>query len=251
MKNGSLFCCIVAILLLVFVMPVNASDTARQFLKGVERYHQKDYTGAAAIFTQLAKSGVANGKLFYNLGNAWFKAGDVGRAILWYERAQKYIPRDPDLAFNLNYARSFVTDEGGVIESPVYRVLFFWNHMFSRGAIVWAAVACNGVFWLLYIVQRFRRYRWLRITAAVCVLFMIVLLPTAIYNYYTDAYKKMGIVLPPETAVRSGLSEQATVLFTLHAGTRVRIQGEKAQYYRIRFSDDKIGWVSKQYVGQI
>ena len=68
---------------------------------GTAAYRQGDWPGAIRAFDQLAGSGVENGRLFYNLGNAHLKNDDLGRALLWYERALQLIPDDPDLKFQL------------------------------------------------------------------------------------------------------------------------------------------------------
>ena len=86
----------------------NALGTGRTrlFLDGINDYNTGKYKDAVKKLSHIAEKGVVNGKLYYNLGNAYLKSGDVGRAILWYERALKLMPHDPDLRFNINYARS-------------------------------------------------------------------------------------------------------------------------------------------------
>ena len=70
-------------------------DRARQLFRASEQR-----------FSSIAAAGVVNGRLEYNIGNCHLQAGDVGRAILHYSRAQRLIPRDPLLADNLAVARS-------------------------------------------------------------------------------------------------------------------------------------------------
>src|SRR5262249_18396747 len=70
-----------------------------------------------------------SGNLYFNVGNAWFKAGDVGRAILDWERARRLVPGDPDLLANLGWARSVA---GTGEEPPVLgRLAFPFAERFS------------------------------------------------------------------------------------------------------------------------
>ncbi len=55
--------------------------------------------------------------LFYNLGNAYYKQGDHGRAILNYRRAQQLAPRDPDIEANLALARAQAVDQFEAVEA--------------------------------------------------------------------------------------------------------------------------------------
>ena len=71
-------------------------------------YEAGQYAQAAQAYQQLVNQGYGDGALFYNLGNAHFKQGDYGRAILNYRRAQQLAPRDPDIETNLALARAQV-----------------------------------------------------------------------------------------------------------------------------------------------
>ena len=71
---------------------------------------------------------------------------------------------------------------------------------------------------------------------------------TAFFNLYEARYIKHAIIIPEKVAVRSGLTGESTELFVLHAGTKVKIQKENKDFYRIYFSDGKIGWIRKSQV---
>jgi len=89
MKSESIIAqvCLAMLLLLGVFSPVRASDQARPFLSGLEVYKAGDYAQAIDRFGTIARSGVVNAQLYYNLGNAYLKNNELGPAILWYERA--------------------------------------------------------------------------------------------------------------------------------------------------------------------
>jgi SH3-like domain-containing protein len=74
---------------------------------------------------------------------------------------------------------------------------------------------------------------------------------TAVYNDYEADFIKEAVILPAKVSIRSGLTNDATELFVLHAGTKVKIDKEKDDYIRISFSEGKIGWIKKSDAGVI
>lgn len=89
-------------------------------------------------------------------------------------------------------------------------------------------------------------------TLAAAMLFLTsVAVLTAGCNAYEAAFVREGVILAGEAPVRSGLTEQATELFRLHAGARVRIEREREGYCRVRYSRDKFGWIPRDAVGRI
>jgi tetratricopeptide (TPR) repeat protein len=221
---------------------------AHLFVEGLKAYQKGDFETAIARFKTLAEDGQANGKLYYNLGNAYLKTDRLGPAIWWYEKAQQFIPGDPDLKFNLKYARSLMKDQPEA-ENPVARVLFFWRYHLRTDQIQWLALGFNFAFWLTLMVRRLmgrRPYRsWLLVLALPALLFSA----TAAYNAYAGHFQKQAIVLPQQLSVRAGRTPGATELFILHAGTKVRVQARREDYLRIAFGRDKIGWVPASDLG--
>jgi tetratricopeptide (TPR) repeat protein len=225
-------------------------DHARPFIDALEAYKNDDYETAITRFSDIARSGVKNGKLYYNLANAYLKNDELGPAILWYERALTLLPNDPDLIFNYRFARSLTKDapEEG---SPLVRILFFWKYQLGSRTIAMAAIGFSLVLWGALIAWQFTRRRGIRRIAIVVSIPTLIFVLTAGYNYYENAHRRQAIVLPPQTAVRSGLQEESTELFKLHAGAKVTVLKPLKGYYQIRFSKDKIGWVPKEVIGII
>jgi tetratricopeptide (TPR) repeat protein len=235
----------------LYVTPCWADPSARSFLAALESYKKGDYTTAIAGFNALAETGIQNGKLFYDLGNAYLKNHDLGRAIVWYEKALKLLPNDPDLKFNYQYARSLAKDAPEETASPLVRIFFFWDFQLSHRTVTLLGIALNLLVWLSAMAWRLTRRRGLRRLALIAALPALVFMLTAFQNYYAAAYSRSAIVLPVEVAVRSGLQKTSTELFKLHAGAKVQVVKSLNSHYQIRFSKEKIGWVSREDVGLI
>lgn len=224
------------------------TEQTRSYLKAIEQYRQRNYAQAAASFLAIAGNGVQNGKLFYNLGNAYLREGRLGHAILWYERALLLIPDDPDLKFNHDYAVSLTKDRIETNSPSLWRILFFWNYLLSPEVIRWLAIILNLAFWSLLLMRTLLKKKPLKAPIFVLLLILLGLTATAATNYYYRSTNTAAIILADEAPVRSGLSDQATELFVLHAGTKVKVEREMNGFYRIHFTEGKIGWLPKASV---
>ncbi|HSV44022.1 MAG TPA: tetratricopeptide repeat protein, partial [Candidatus Bathyarchaeia archaeon] len=71
-----------------------AEDASSLFARANESYKAQRYGEAALLYDEIARQGTAGGPIFYNSGNAYFKTGELGRAIVNYERALEWMPRD-------------------------------------------------------------------------------------------------------------------------------------------------------------
>jgi tetratricopeptide (TPR) repeat protein len=222
---------------------IESVDTAGLFIDSTRAYKAGEFPAAARGFESIAKTGVINSDLFYNTGNAWLKANDLGRAILWYERAKRLNPADPDLNFNLAHARTLVRDK--VDTSLNLRdILFFWQGMVSLKGLQFMAIAGSLFFFTWAAVRQLRKKRifsgaGIVICILACALIIIVGLESFRLNSESGA-----VILRDKVAVRSGTLETATALFDLHAGTRVRVLEKKGNHLKVRFAKGKVGWVS-------
>ncbi len=219
-------------------IPVNFTGP---FIDGMKQYQAGEFKDAAASFETIA-AGVVNPDLFYNIGNAYLKANDLGNAILWYERAKRLAPNDPDLLFNLAHANTLVKDK---IDSPVTLtdILFFWQGFVSLKWLQTGAIVFSWLFFLWAGVQRFRQKSIFTGMGWTLISLMLVLFLAAGMEDYRGRAKNLAVIVQETAAVRSGIMESSTKLFELHAGTRVQVKAHKNGYLKIRLAKGRIGWV--------
>ena len=107
-----------------------AGSKERTFLRALEIFDSAktpaDYRESAALLESLLSTGYRNGAVYYNLGNAYFRAGEYGRSIAAYRQAKPYRPRDPYLEANLRQALSVAP--GRLREPPTP----WWRHVMFR-----------------------------------------------------------------------------------------------------------------------
>jgi tetratricopeptide (TPR) repeat protein len=225
-------------------------DISTLFLQANQAYKSGDFNAAAAGYEQLIAAGMSNGELLYNLGNAYLKKGDTGRAILNYRKAELFMPRDADLEANLQYALGQAKDKIDCGEGEsLLKTICFWYTKLSCCELCYVFLAVNAVFWLLFIVRLFLRADLLGIGMYVF-LFLALLLGSSLgVKLYSAAYSRTGVVLAEEVMVRSGSSLSDTVLFKLHEGAELAVAGEENEWLKITLCDGKKGWVQKSSIG--
>jgi tetratricopeptide (TPR) repeat protein len=221
--------------------PADLPDLTGPFINGIKQYKAGEFKDAAASFETIA-AGVVNPDLFYNIGNAYLKADDLGSAILWYERAKRLAPEDPDLLFNLAYANTLVKDK---IDSPVTLtdILFFWQGLVPLQWLQTGAIVSSWLFFLWAGVQRFRQKSIFAGIGWWLITLLVVLSLVSGMEDYRGRAKNMAVIVQNTVAVRSGIMETSTKLFELHAGTRVQVKAHKNGYLKIRLAKGRIGWV--------
>ncbi|MFH1154586.1 MAG: BatD family protein [Pseudomonadota bacterium] len=221
----------------------HADDSATVYLEAIKAYKEDHFKDAAEKFQQVINTGIVNGELCYNLGNALLKSGDTGRAILWYERAKKLIPLDPDLSFNLNYATRLLVDKPPDEGINILELVFFWKDYLASRTIEYGVLILGFCFFAYAGIRTVRRKRVF--TLAGIVFFCVVCLgvATALVDYYQMHASSHAVIVAQSAPVRSGFSDQATELFVLHAGTKVRVEEISSGYIKIVFAPGKIGWI--------
>src|SRR5207247_3024606 len=132
-----------ALFLLFICAPhVRAQNPVSGFEAANKLYYEAQFTNAAAAYEKLIQSGQHAPSLYFNLGNAWFKSGQIGRAIAAYRHAEQLTPRDPDVRANLEFARKQV-------QGPTLRPAR-WQRAFATLSLnEWTGLTAMGV-WLTF-----------------------------------------------------------------------------------------------------
>jgi tetratricopeptide (TPR) repeat protein len=221
---------------------VQAQDMTGFYIDGIKQYQAGEFKAAAKSFETIAKSNVINPDLYYNIGNSYLKANDLGHAILWYERAKLISPGDPDLLFNLTHADTLVKDK---IDSSVTMadILFFWQGIVPLKWIQAGAIFSSCLFFLWAGIQTFRQKRIFSSLGWIFISLLVFLTLAAGLEYYRVQAVNQAVIVQDKAAVRSGILETSTKLFELHAGTRVRVRAKKDGYLKIMLTRGKVGWV--------
>jgi tetratricopeptide (TPR) repeat protein len=212
------------------------------FFEANRAYKEGRYQNAVDDYLQLAKKGYANGNLYYNLGNAYFRSGQLGRAILNYKRAQLLIPRDADLNFNLRYAFDQTRDAVSPSQNFLNQA-FFWLDGMTLRELLWAFGVLNIMFWGILLLRLFTRPEWTYYVFIVLLIFWMVIGGSSAVKWHQLRTDQRSVILAPEIDVLAGPDSKDTLLFKLHEGTTVLCERTEDGWSLIRLSESKRGWV--------
>ena len=217
---------------------------------GVEAYSAGDWNQAAADWTDVAATGLRSKELYFNLGNAYYKGGEIAKAILFYERALRLDPSDADIRYNLEFARNMTQDR--IDEVPEF-ILKTWirkvNYLLPSNAWAWLSLfllALGLVLGLLFLLGPSVRARRTGFFTGIAAL-LLALAAWGFARSQKAAAERhdTAIVMRPVTSVTSSPSgETAKSLFILHEGTKVKVLDTVSGFTDIELADGRRGWIA-------
>jgi tetratricopeptide (TPR) repeat protein len=221
-------------------------DPGTVFVQANTAYEEGAYPQAVRLYQQLLAADVENGHLHYNLGNAYLRNGELGRAIASYRRAEAFRPRDQDVQANLSFARKSTKDALTPPDpSEVFSTLFFWHYGLSRSELATVVLVLNLLFWGgLALRLRYRGSEILRWTNG-CLL-LLLLLTGASLLAHTAFPQQVAVIVPQEVSAHTGPDAETVVRFKLHAGTEVRVADAREDWLRVQLPDGQQGWVARE-----
>ncbi len=214
-----------------------------------------DYKRAIIAYENLAaRYHIQCMSLYYNLANAYYHTNDLGRAILYYTRAQKLAPRDTDVAANLRIAqlkaRVTIRPERSAPPTSLGRKLLGLFSFFE-------GVAASLTFrWLLVVsvvltVFCGQKHRYLvRFSIVLAVLFYLSFGATVYKGYVQQSFKE-AVVLGGDSPVREKPGARAPTLKVLREGTTVHVQSRRNGWCRIVLEQGKVGWIREDHLGEV
>ncbi|MDR1477640.1 MAG: tetratricopeptide repeat protein [Planctomycetaceae bacterium] len=216
-----------------------------------------EFRRVAVMYQGLIDKGIRSGQLYYNQGNAWFYAGERGRAIAAYRLALRYLPRDSRIQANLRVAVGSNIDAGELVFTgggvTVFEYLFFWQNWVGVYQKVFFSVLFTIFLFvvgllMLFFRRRFRRF--LRFFAVFLFVITLISVISAAYDWYRFECFSYVVISVDEAQPRKGNSLQYDTAFTrpVPLGTNATVIGERGEWLQLRFGDAQDGWLLKSQV---
>ncbi len=231
-------------LLLAALVPLcaRADLSTSAFESANKLYEEGKFAEAAVAYQGLVQSGQVSAPLYFNLGNAWFKSGQIGRAIAAYRQAEQITPRDPDLRANLQFARNQTP-------SPTLSPSR-WQRWLGRLTLnewtVMAAVALWLWLLLLAILQWRPMLKPMLRNYVLCLAVLVALLcACAAAALRETRFTRMAIVIAGEATIRYGPLTESPAAFTVHDGAELRVLDQKDEWLQVSAGPGRIGWLRR------
>ena len=240
----------ITLVLSLFAIPSYASDPNMEEMwdAGNTFYVNGDYGNAIMAYEEIVKEGYAGSKLYYNLGNAYFKDNSLGKAIVNYNKAQRLAPYDMDIEYNLSVANSYIKDRIETVPD------FFINNWVrklrtSLSSNVWAVIslvllaAAAGCI-LVYIlsVKKGRRKAGFFVAIGLAILFCVSV-SFSVVERRELVDSSQAVVIVPSVSVKSSPDDAGKELFIIHEGTKVGVTGTYGAWTEVVIANGNKGWL--------
>lgn len=233
-------------------------DRERLFVKANSYYSSNQYPLALDLYQEIAASGMISFDLYYNMGNSYYRMGQIGSAIRYWEKARRLEPRNSGVNHNLAVARLQMTDKM-VIPKAFLPFQIWWDMRDGLGVAMSFRLSGYLLFitvLLLIIVSIFksRPIARKRITPFIITVFLgfVLFLSLALDGRRYNRTHQYGILLKKQVEVKSAPRNESNTLFMLHEGSKVRILNQSGtDWLEISYFDDKVGWIKSKEIGEI
>ena len=240
----------VVLLLLSGAAAARGQSISDTFLQANKLYEEGKYNQAARMYELLPRAGHVSPAIYFNAGDAWFKAGQVGRAIYDYRRAEQLAPRDPDIRANLEIARARAGTSSAAL--PGSR----WTRWVRRVTLNEWTCGASTALALFFFVLAARQISpafgkssggAVVALAAACI-WLLICLGLSIDQQLLE---KSSIVVVPEAVARRGPLEESQSAFTAHDGTEMRVLARDGDWLQVSDAARHVGWLREMDVAQM
>jgi len=233
----------------MFATAPSALAQVEFYQEGNRLYQEGSFDEALASYLRLVEAGFESGEVYYNIGNTYFKLGAVAQSILYYERARRLLPGDEDVQANLELARSLTVDEIEPLpQFWLFSVVQWWVGLLPRTLLI-AVVAVSyllatGVVLLLILKRGAPVGAWAgRIASASGVVFVLFGLNLAVRELEVGRVQEAVVLQSQVDVLSAPLDDETLTIFTVHEGTKVRIDRLSEEWAEVVLEDGRVGWV--------
>jgi len=221
------------------------------FVSANNLYHQGEYQQALDGYTTLLSNGIQHSALYFNIGNSYYKLGEIGKAILFYKRAKKLDAWDQDIEFNLSFARSNRIDQLKELSRPKFVELILRPiYKVSPNLSLLSASAMYFLIFVILSISLFFKKHILKQMALALLVPLIFFIISSSVNI-NRINQREGVLLKQEGNVMSGPSPDYTLVFTIHEGMEFRILEERKDWARILLPNGMEGWLQTEGIGEV
>lgn len=237
----------IALTFIAFTAQASILDSAKS------NYEKGNFQKAVTLYeTLVTQDSVVNSSLFYNLGNAHYKNGSIGKSILFFEKALKANPTNDDAAFNLALVNTQIKDKFESVPEVSMSVLF----RKMNTIIHYETMAILGILLLLsstglYFYSKFNNQgKKYSIGIYGSIIAIVITFLSFKQKAAIDAYHA-GIIVNPAVNVFSAPNENSTLLFEIHEGSKLQILKIENNWYNIKAPSNVVGWVEATALSKI
>ncbi len=250
-------CKSIAVWFVLLSTVVCASDIEQALSSAESAYRNGEYSVAEDNYYQVLNNGFVSEDVFYNLGNAHYKQGEVAQAVWAYKSGLKIAPDNEDLLYNLQVVESELVD--AITPLPQFFLSAWWQHFaLLNSPTVWGVLTILFMWFLAMCI-------WKLLTAKpagkqrilfgaggflCCALVFFAAGSTA----SSIASSQEIVVFAATSHIKSEPNQNSSTLFSLHEGTSAEVLTMETDWIEIKIADGNVGWIPRnqvKLVGQV
>lgn len=220
----------------------STSESTVRFYKANSAYQAGDYDGALKLYREIIDSGFVSAAVYYNIANSYMKKGELGRALVGYERALRLSPRDSDLRANWMYARSIMKNPEVSPAQSLEQKIFVHLEFVAEDEIIMILYLLAFALSALVLAGLFLQWRFRKTFVFIAVLAGLFVFHLFALSAKVEAQAQRAIILST-VEVKYEPEEAATTHFTAYEGWKVRVLKGSAGWSKVERPDGLEGWV--------
>ncbi|MFN0117262.1 MAG: tetratricopeptide repeat protein [Elusimicrobiota bacterium] len=224
-----------------------ASTAQETFNTANQEIEKGNIDSALVSYHDLVQRGYESPALFYNLGNVYFKKGERGKSVFWFEKAALLNPRDSDIQYNLRLSKAHLKDNSDSILRKVFFTFTVRETGFLMTLFIWLFFILLGSVFLGWIKNEIFKPLSLWFTG----IFLFISISWFSVQFFL-MNDRQGVILVPPGEVRNGPGLEYAVGFTVPEGTKVSILIKRPQWTQVGLPQQGLkGWIKADEVGEI
>ena len=217
-----------------------------RFQKGNQLYEAGDYTGALEAYRQVLTRDYESAALYYNMGNAYYRLGELGQAVRYYERARRLMPGQARIQHNLNQVKNRTVDSFAERSAPLWER--WWHRTvvevgqlgFFMGGLLFCFLTAGLLCYWIWVGQS---STWLRSAIGVTGGVAVLLLVAAFGASLKPTLRRQAVVTVEEAPLRSRAQSSAASEQAVHEGLLLEVLRADGGWTQVRLPNGETGWL--------
>jgi len=222
------------------------------FLEANKALIAENYNDAIDKYESILNNGYESTELYYNLGNAYYRAEYIGKSIWAYSNALEISPRNSDISHNLSIANTRIVDRIEMPKSFIFITIYRYIKsimttnewiLFGSFLIFIKSIHFSGMKLGLYLVKMYK------MTSTVLISLIMIVHIFAMDSYIDKQRKNSAIVISNNVNAYSGpFYGDNSKLFQINEGIKVNISNQQEDWTEIILIDGKKGWIPSETI---
>ncbi|MBN1493940.1 MAG: tetratricopeptide repeat protein [Candidatus Omnitrophica bacterium] len=224
------------------------------FFTANNHYQEQEYDKAIELYEEIVHLGFRSGALYYNIGNAYYKLGKIGKAIVNYERAKKLIPHDEDLFANIKLVETTLQEKQPDDQYAWHeKIIITIRDSISARSWFYFTIGIYLTLFVCVVILIFIPTMRAAGVPLVITLIIVTLLSIIFtcFKINDEETTDIGVIIAEAVDVRYSPSYTGSVAFTVHEGLKARMIRSQDEWVQIRLSKGKSGWIEGSAIEEI